>query len=132
MAVMPLLIYDALEAIQYAQAILDFTILAQYVLHDNKTFRYIEHALYRLENIKIAFEYNWPIISKLCQPTFNYFKFHAINHFVQYIQDYGSTVNYDIAHSKTVYKHILNHSTIEWTKRSTTYEFGNIMYVIPI
>ncbi len=44
-----LLIYNSPEAIQYTRAILDFTILAQYVLHDDKTLQYMEHALYRLE-----------------------------------------------------------------------------------
>ncbi len=48
-AAIPLLIYDALEAIQYTWTILDFTILAQYVSHDDETLRYMEHALYRLE-----------------------------------------------------------------------------------
>ena len=79
---MPLLIYNALKTIQCAQAILNFTMLAQYVLHDEETLRYIEHALYRLEKTKIAFEQQWPINSKLCQLTFNYPKFHAISHFV--------------------------------------------------
>lgn len=37
--------------------------------------------LYRLEMTKILFEQHWPINSKLYQPTFNYCKFHAINHF---------------------------------------------------
>ena len=79
MAATPLFIYDALKAIQYAQAILDFTMLAQYVLHDKETLRYMEHALYKLEKIKIAFEQHQSIDSKLCQPTFNYPKFHAIS-----------------------------------------------------
>ncbi len=35
-AAMRLLIHDALEAIQCAQAIFDFIILAQYISHDNK------------------------------------------------------------------------------------------------
>ena len=48
-AAMPLLIHDALEAIQYAQAILDFIMLTQYVLHDEETLRYLEYILYRLE-----------------------------------------------------------------------------------
>ena len=61
-----LLIHDALETIQYPQDILDFIMLAHYILHDEKTLRYIEHALYRLENIKITFEHYWPINSKLC------------------------------------------------------------------
>ncbi len=108
MAVTPLLIHDAPEAIQYARAILDFTMLAQYILHDEETLRYIEHALYRLEKTKIAFEQHRPINSKLCRPTFNYLKFHAISHFVQCIQDYGSAVNYNTAHSEAVYKYLLN------------------------
>ncbi len=65
-AAMPLLIHDVPEAIQCAQAILEFTILVQYVLHDNETLCYMEHTLYRLENIKIAFKHHRPINSKLC------------------------------------------------------------------
>ena len=61
-----LLIHDAPEAIQYARAILDFIMLAQYVLHNNKTLCYIKHALYRLEKTKISFEHHRPIDSKLC------------------------------------------------------------------
>ena len=45
MATMPLLIYDAPKTIQFACTILDFIMLAQYVLHDNKTLCYMEHAL---------------------------------------------------------------------------------------
>lgn len=106
-AAMFLLIYEALEAIKCAQAILDFTMLAQYVLHDKETFRYIEHALYKLEMTKIAFEQHRPIDSKLCRPIFNYPKFYAISHFVQCIQDYGSAVNYDTTYSKAAHKYLL-------------------------
>ncbi len=102
-----LLIYDTPEAIHCAQAILDFTILAQYVSHDNKMLRYMENALYRLENTKIVFEHHRPIDSKLCQPTFNYPKFYAISHFIQYICDYGSAVNYNTTHSKVAHKYFL-------------------------
>ncbi len=84
-AATPLLIHDAPKTIQCARAILDFIILAQYVLHNEETLRYIEHELYRLEKTKIAFEQHWPIDSKLCRPTFNYPKFHAISPFVQCI-----------------------------------------------
>ena len=79
--------------------------LVQYVLHDNETLRYMGHALYRLEKIKIAFEYYQTINSKLCQPTFNYSKFYAVTHFAQFIRDYGSAVNYDTAHSKAAHKY---------------------------
>ncbi len=75
--------------------------------YDEETLCYMEHALYRLEKTKITFKQYWPIDFKLCRPTFNYPKFHAISHFVQYIRDYGSAVNYDTTHSETVYKYFL-------------------------
>ena len=81
--------------------------LAQYVLHDEEMLRYMEYALYKLEKTKISFEQHRLINSKLCQPTFNYPKFHAISHFVQYIWDYGSAVNYDTAHNKIAHKYFL-------------------------
>ena len=81
--------------------------LAQYILHNEETLRYIEHVLYRLEKTKIAFEQHWPIDSKLCRPSFIYLKFHAISHFVQYTRNYGSTVNYNTAYSKVAYKYFL-------------------------
>lgn len=71
-AVTLLLIYDTLEAIQYAGAIFDFTMLVKYISYDNKILRYIKYALYRLEKIIIAFEYSWLIDVKLCQLTFKY------------------------------------------------------------
>ena len=104
---MPLPIQNAPEAIQYAQAILDFTMLVQYILHDDETLRYMEHALYRLDKSKIAFEHHRPTDSKLCRRTFNYPKFHAVTHFAQCIRDYGSAVNYNIAHSKAAHKYFL-------------------------
>lgn len=103
----PLLIGNALKAIQYSQAIFDFPMLAQYVSHDDEMLRYMKHALYRLEKTKIAFEQHRPIDFKLCWPMFNYSKFQAITHFVQYIWDYGSAINYNTAHSKVAHKYLL-------------------------
>ena len=65
-AATPLLIHNTPEALQCTRAILDFIIPAQYVLHYKETLRYIEHALYRLQKTKIAFEQHRPIDSKLC------------------------------------------------------------------
>ncbi len=67
----------------------------------------MEHALYRLDKTKIAFENHYLIDTKLFQPTFNYPKFHAMTYFVKYIRDYGSAINYDIAHSEAAHKYLL-------------------------
>ncbi len=104
---MPLLIYNTPEAIQYAQIILDFTMFALYVLYDDKMLQYIKYVLYKLEKTNIAFENYRPIDPKLCQPVFNYSKFHAISHFIQYIWNYGSTINYNTAHNKVAHKYCL-------------------------
>lgn len=105
MAAKSLLIHDAPEAIQSTWAILDFTILAQDVLHHDKMLRYMKHALYRLEKTKMAHKNHMPIDSKLSRPTFNYPKFNAMRYFVLWIWDYSSDVNYDTAHSKIAYKY---------------------------
>ena len=55
-AAISLLIYDTLEAIQYTQVILDFTMLAQYISHNKETLRYMEYVLYKLEKTKIVIE----------------------------------------------------------------------------
>ena len=107
LAATPLLIQNAPEPILYTPAILDFTIFAKYISYDDKMLRYMEHASYRLEKTKILFEHHRPIDSKLCRPSFNYPKFHAVTHFAQCIRDYGSAINYDTAHSKADYKYLL-------------------------
>lgn len=63
----------------------------------------MELVLYKLEKTKIAFERHHLFDAKLCQSTFNYSKFHETSHFVYYIWDYSSIINYDIAHNKTAH-----------------------------
>lgn len=63
---MLLLIHHAPKAIQCTLTLLDFIILAQYILHDKKRFYFIENVLYILKNTKIAYEHHRPIESKLC------------------------------------------------------------------
>lgn len=67
----------------------------------------MEHALYRLDKTKIAFENHCPINVKLFQPTFNYSKFYAITHFIKCIRDYGSMINYDTANGEAAHKYLL-------------------------
>lgn len=51
-----LLTHNNPEARDCACAILDFTILAYYISHDNKTLIYMEHVLYRLNKTTMVFE----------------------------------------------------------------------------
>ena len=67
----------------------------------------MEHTLYRLDKTKITFENHCPIDVKLFQPIFNYPKFHTMTHFVKCIQDYGSSININIAYSEAAHKYLL-------------------------
>lgn len=51
--------------IHYIYTILNFTMFAQYLLHNNKTLFYIKYPLDKLDKTKIAFENLYPINVKL-------------------------------------------------------------------
>lgn len=100
----PLFKEDTLGIIYYIYTNHDFIILAQYPLHNNETLFFMEYTLYRLDKTKIAFENYCPINTKLFWPMSNYLKFHAMIHFIKYIQDYKSAINHDIEYNKAVHK----------------------------
>lgn len=77
-----LLVHNNLEVKHYAYVILDFTMLAQNMLHNIKTLVYMEYALHRLDKIKMVFEKHCSINAQLLWPTFHYLKLHAMSHFV--------------------------------------------------
>lgn len=81
--------------------------LAQYLLHNDKTLLYIDYTLYRLDKTRITFKNHCPIDAKLSQTNFNYPKFHAMTHFVKCIQDYSRAINYNMTHNEVVHKHFL-------------------------
>lgn len=93
---------------------------------------YIKHVLYRLEKIKIVCESYRFIDAKLHQLTFKDPKFYTISYFIQYIKDYDSLVNYDIAYNKAAYKYFSKLFIIEQTKKSTSCKSGSIIYTLQI
>lgn len=76
----------------------------------------MDHELYKVENTKITFKQH----SKLCWSNLNYTKFHVISNIVQFIWDYSSVVNYDIAHSKIAHKYFLKLFYNKTNKKSIT------------
>jgi hypothetical protein len=86
----PFLTQSDKAAMHCARAILDFVLISQYRSHDDTTIEYLEHALYRLNKLKRAFEANRPMTKDTTEAHFNYPKFHALTHFPEYIKSYGS------------------------------------------
>ncbi len=73
-----LLIMRASAAIHFAWAVIDFVILAQYHLHDEEIFWYLEHALFQLNKLKNVFRHLWSERSDTDVNHFNISKLHAI------------------------------------------------------
>ena len=97
--------------------------LAQYLLHNDKTLFYMDHTLYRLDKTNIAFKNHCPINIKLFQPTFNYPKFFTMTHFVQYIWDYDSMINYNTIYSKITHKYLLQAFYRRTNEKNTSCRF---------
>ncbi len=83
---------------------LDFTMLAQYLLYNYEILSYMDHALYKPDKTKIAFENHCLIDAKLFQPTFNYPKLHAM---IQIHLRLQKPINYDTTHSEIAQKYFL-------------------------
>ena len=66
----------------------------------------MEYILYKLDKTKIVFKNLCPIDRKLFQPTFNYQKFYAIPQFIEYIQNFKSTINYNTTYSEIAYQYL--------------------------
>lgn len=70
--------------------------LTQYILYNNK--------LFKLEKLKIFFQYNQLIDFQPGQLLFNYIKFYTISYFF-YIFQIKSMVNYNTIYNKAIYKY---------------------------
>lgn len=77
------------QAIKAVKGLLDFIFLSQYPTHDEETLRYMEEALDLFTKNKQYF------ITVKCHPTLNIPKFHSLIHYVESIQFFGTTDNYN-------------------------------------
>ena len=76
-----LLIMRTFAAIHFAQAMINFMILAQYHLHDEETLWYLEHALFWLNKLKNVFRHLRSERSDTDIDHFNISKLHAMTHY---------------------------------------------------
>ncbi len=102
-----LLITRASAAIHFAQAVIDFVILAQYHLHDEETLWYLEHALFQLNKLKNVFHHLQSEHSDTNVDHFNISKLHAMIHYASWIRRYDSADNFNTKHSEIIHKHLI-------------------------
>jgi hypothetical protein len=105
-AIAPLLLPDAPDALAYTRALVDFVLLAQYRTHNDITLRYMSQALFRIDNTKEAFAKYRPTNHE-GKAHWNYPKFHALGHYIDFIKRYGAPNGYDTEHMEANHRHRL-------------------------
>ncbi len=93
--------------IHFAQAMIDFVILAQYHLHDEETLWNLEHALFQLNKLKNVFRHLQSEHSDTDIDHFNILKLHAMTHYANQIQKYDSADNFNTKHNEIAHKHLI-------------------------
>lgn len=78
-----------LKGISAVTALLDFIYIAQYSTHDSVTLGYMQDALDRFQNNRDYF------IATLVRKDFNIPKFHSLLHYIESIENFGTTDNYN-------------------------------------
>lgn len=78
-----------LKGISAVTALLDFIYIAQYSTHDSITIGYMQDALDRFQKNRDYF------ISTLVREDFNIPKFHSLLHYIESIENFGTTDNYN-------------------------------------
>ena len=77
------------KGISAITALLDFIYLAQYSTHDSLTLGYMQDALDRFQKNRDYF------ITTLVRQDFNIPKFHSLLHYIESIENFGTTNNYN-------------------------------------
>ena len=93
----PLLIKDDPAVLQCVRAVIDFVHMAQYKSHSNQTLRYMQHALYRINQTKGAFRDARRIDAMIRAGKaghFNFPKWHVMSHYPDWIKLHGSATGF--------------------------------------
>ena len=111
-------------AMLFIRAFVDFTILSQYVSHDESTIRYLAAAMSRMDKTKDVFLPFRP--SKAGLPHFNIPKLHAITHYPESIQRLGAIGGTDTEYSEQAHK--LQKAFYRRTNKRNNYEEQMLRY----
>ncbi len=96
-----LLIRKASDALYCAWAFMNFVMMIQYWLHDDESLRYMNNAIYRINVLKEVFK------QFQHNKNFNYFKFHVIFYYMNFIQRYEDANDFDTFYMKIAHKFLI-------------------------
>jgi hypothetical protein len=81
------------HAMNFIRVLIDFILIAQYKSHDDSTLNYLDHVLFRFNAYKKIFRHSRFKEHEIEKNHFNFSNFHAITHYVDFINDTKSRTN---------------------------------------
>ncbi len=101
----------------FIKILVDLILITQYKFYDDSILIYLQHVLYRLNIYKKIFRQSRLIVHEIEKNNFNFFKFHVITHYVDFIKKYEIANEYDTFHDKTQHKHMIKKFYCKINKR---------------
>ncbi len=101
----------------FTQVLIDFILIAQYKSHDDSTLNYLDQTLFRFDAYKKIFRHSRFKEHEIEKNHFNFFKFHAITHYVDFIKRYEIANKYNTSHDETRHKYMIKKFYFRINKR---------------
>ena len=95
------------HALNFFRAMIDFILFAQYRFHDENIFLYFDNALKRINFYKQIFRHLRSFDNESTKNHFNFFKFHVMFHYCDFIRKYDTTNKFDTFHDEIKHKYML-------------------------
>ncbi len=101
----------------FIRVLINFIFIAQYKFHDDSTLNYFDQTFFRLNAYKKIFRHSRFKKHEIEKNRFNFSKFHAITHYVDFIKRYEVANKYDTFHDETRHKYMIKKFYFRINKR---------------
>jgi hypothetical protein len=101
-----LLIEKWSHVLNFIRVLIDFILIIQYRSHDDNILLYFEHVIHRMNIFKSTFRSARSSNKDIDEEHFNFFKFHVMIHYAEFIRKYETTDEYDISHDEVRHKYM--------------------------
>jgi hypothetical protein len=101
------------HVMNFIRVLINFIFIAQYKFHDDSTLNYFDQILFRLNAYKKIFRHSRFKEHEIEKNHFNFFKFHVITHYVNFIKRYKIANKYDTFHDETRHKYMIKNFILE-------------------
>jgi hypothetical protein len=105
--------------VNFVCVFVDFILIAQYRLHDEQILRYLNQTFFRVNFFKNVFRETRQFAQENENEHFNFFKFHVMSHYSDFIRKYDTIDDYDISHNEIKQKYMIKQYYDKINKKET-------------